>query len=119
METSALQSAAVALLIGEKPQCSDFDLRRWGLDLYVAPRARSRSRSPRGKGASGSKGGKADKGGKGGKTQRAGLEPQLIKLMRAWWKHDWGTVEQVCCDLYRSRENIAREIDKALSSSRK
>ena len=118
-----MQSAAVALLTGEKPHCSDFDLRRWGLDIMVAQRARSRSRSPRGKGASGSKGGKggqqADKGGKGKGTQRAGLEPQLIKLMRAWWNKDWGTVEQICCDLYRSRENVAREIDKCFSSSRK
>ena len=126
VEFSVLHAAAVALVSGQNPSCTSFDLSRWGLlDLAAAPKAisdkpnesetRERSRSPQRSESSKPKGsgGKEPKGsGKPGQSHhgRSGLEPSVIKLLRAWYAKDWNTVGSICDSIYWSRKNIRDQV---------
>ena len=126
VEFSVLHAAAVALVSGQNPSCTSFDLSRWGLlDLAADPKAisdkpderetRERSRSPHRSESSKPKGsaGKEPKGsGKPGQSHhgRSGLEPSVIKLLRAWYAKDWSTVGSICDSIYWSRKNIRDQV---------
>ena len=127
VEFAVLHAATIALVSGQNPSCSNFDLSRWGLlNLVAAPQGsssmpadsemRDRSRSPQPKGCSKSSKPKgSDKEPKGsGKGQshhgRSGLEPSVIKLLRAWYAKDWGTVGSTCDSIYWSRKNIRDQV---------
>ena len=104
VEFAVLHAATIALVSGQNPSCTNFDLSRWGLlDVVAAPQGlssmpaesemRDRSRSPQpSKGQS--------------NRRRSGLEPSVIKLLRAWYAKDWGTVGSTCDSIYWSRKNI-------------
>ena len=126
VDFSVLHAAAVALVSGQNPSCTSFDLSRWGLlDLAAAPQGisekpcesetRERSRSPQRSESSKPKGsaGKEPKGsGKPGQSHhgRSGLEPSVIKLLRAWYAKDWNTVGSICDSIYWSRKNIRDQV---------
>ena len=127
VEFAVLHAATIALVSGQNPSCSNFDLSRWGLLNFVAApqgsssmpadsEMRDRSRSPQPKGCSKSSKPKgSDKEPKGsGKGQshhgRSGLEPSVIKLLRAWYAKDWGTVGSTCDSIYWSRKNIRDQV---------
>jgi len=122
IELTSFQAAVVALMSGDQPNCSDFDLQRWCLDQHrhavahepATPATRERSRSRGGaRGDASVKGGKGSgKGGGQSKSQRSGLEPSVIRFLRAWYKRDWHRCSQIADDLYWSRDNIRREVDK-------
>lgn len=122
IELTSFHAAVVALMNGDQPNCSDFDLQRWCLDQYrpgvahepATPATRERSRSRGGaRGDASVKGGKGSgKGGGQSKSQRSGLEPSVIRFLRAWYKRDWHRCSQIADDLYWSRDNIRREVDK-------
>ena len=126
VEFSVLHAAAVALVSGQNPSCTSFDLSRWGLlDLAADLKAisdkpaeretRERSRSPHRSESSKPKGsaGKESKGsGKPGTSHhgRSGLEPSVIKLLRALYAKDWSTVGSICDSIYWSRKNIRDQV---------
>jgi hypothetical protein len=130
IELCTFHAAVAALMNGDRPNCSDFDLQRWCLDQFIdpstsaarpavahepeTPATRERSRSRGGaRGDASVKGGKGSgKGGGQSKSQRSGLEPSVIRFLRAWYKRDWHRCSQIADDLYWSRDNIRREVDK-------
>ena len=120
IELSLLHSTTTALLSGDVPSCSDFDLSRWGLleishamrdssAVKPADDVRDRSRSPRRDTGAASGSGKAS-----GKSQakhgRSGLEPQIIKLLRAWYAKNWTACGSICDSIWWSRENIQKHV---------
>ena len=125
VEFSVLHAPAVALVSGQNPSFTSFDLSRCGLlDVVPAPQGissmpnesetRERSRSPQRSESSKPKGsgGKEPKGSGKGQSHhgRSGLEPSVIKLLRAWYAKDWSTVGSICDSIYWSRKNIRDQV---------
>ena len=122
VELSGLHAAATAILSGSSPSCSEFDLSRWGLLEFVGAAkpagsgasgstadavARDRSRSPARAAKAAGKQRTQEQG-----RQRAGLEPAVIKLLRAIYRkpRDWQAVEDAANAIWWARPNIQQQV---------
>lgn len=121
IELSLLHSTATSLLSGDVPSCSDFDLSRWGLleaahaimDPQAAQAAskqaddtRGRSRSPHRNAEHKAVAVAKHKALHG----RSGLEPMVIKLLRAWYAKDWAACGGIADAIWWSRDNIQKQV---------
>lgn len=116
VELSGLHAAANAILSGNSPSCSEFDLSRWGLLEFVgaakpagsgASGSTARSRSPARAAKAAGKQRTQEQG-----RQRAGLEPAVIKLLRAIYRKpcDWQAVLDAANAIWWARPNIQQQV---------